>query len=148
MDLLNYCGMMWALCEYISPKFSIICLFQQVNRVMILFYIFKKELVSLKFDLIGQNESNIWIHHKKTALKSAIIYSTLKILQASVIYIYIYIYIYTSIYIYIQFSCSYFYFLSFFFSASRLLQNLSIRKFLLVLKFSINYLYVDTHLHT
>ena len=33
-----YDGIIWTFCEYISLKFSIICLIQQENRVMILFY--------------------------------------------------------------------------------------------------------------
>ena len=43
-----YYGKIWAFCEYISPEFSIICLIQQENRVIILFYIFQVRACILK----------------------------------------------------------------------------------------------------
>ena len=43
-----YPGTMWAFCEYISPKFSIICLIQLEDRFIILFNTFQVRTSILK----------------------------------------------------------------------------------------------------
>ena len=60
-----YYGTMWAFCEYISPRFSIICLIQQVSRLIILFNTFQIRACILKNLSDKKNEYDFWIHRKK-----------------------------------------------------------------------------------
>ena len=60
----DYYSTMWAFCEYISPKFSIICLIQQENSYNTVLYISSQSLYLKKLIWIEKNAYDFWIQHK------------------------------------------------------------------------------------